>query len=88
MPTREDWAVAYHRQGRSDWTIRFRDTSAEAAALLTSHVGFPRFLNPFLLSPQMREEYDGRHAQLESIRAQREGSAEKGGVGGSRGAAG
>ncbi len=98
MPTREEWAVAYHRQGRSDWSMfaelqgrddvpachslhflqmateklakayRFRDTSADTAALLTSHVGFPRFLNAFLLSPQMREEYDGRHAQLESIR--------------------
>lgn len=98
MPSREEWAVAYHRQGRSDWTLfvelqgradmpachalhflqmateklakayRFRDSSADADALLTSHVGFPRFLNAFLLSPQIRAEYEGRHAQLESIR--------------------
>ena len=98
MPTREEWAVAYHRQGRSDWQMfaelqgrhdvpachslhflqmateklakayRFRDTSADTTTLLTSHVGFPRFLNSFLLAPQMREEYEGRHAQLESIR--------------------
>lgn len=98
MPTREEWATAYHRQGRSDWQMftelqprgdvpachalhflqmateklakayRFRDTSTDAETLLTSHVGFPRFLNSFLLSPQMRDEYEGRHAQLKSIR--------------------
>ncbi len=47
---------------------RFRDTTTDLETLLTSHVGFPRFLNTFLLSPQMREEYAGRHQQLESIR--------------------
>jgi len=31
-------------------------TPRSTAALLTSHVGFPRFLNAFLLSPEMREE--------------------------------
>ena len=98
MSSREDWAVAYHRQGRSDWNLylelqgrddvppchslhflqmateklakayRFRDTSTDIAALLTSHVGFPRFLNAFLMSPQLREEYEGRHSQLERLR--------------------
>ena len=47
---------------------RFRDTSTAVEALLTSHVGFQRFLNSFLLSPQMREEYQGRHAHLDRIR--------------------
>jgi hypothetical protein len=52
---------------------RFRDTSTEVDTLLTSHVGFSRFLNAYLLSPQMRERYRGRHAQMESIRKEARG---------------
>lgn len=98
MPTREEWAAAYHRQASSDWKLfvellargdvpachalhflqmateklakayRFRDTATSEDALLTKHVGFQKFLNSFLLSPQMRDEFAGRHAQLAAIR--------------------
>lgn len=98
MATRAEWAVAYHRQGGSDWVMferlldigdvppchalhflqmateklakayRFRDTKTDEASLLTSHVGLQKFLNAFLLSPQMRAEFRGRDAQRESIR--------------------
>lgn len=98
MATRQEWAIAYHRQARAEWSLfrelqlrsdvaachalhylqmateklakayRFRDTTTDVDTLLTSHVGFQRFLNSWLLSPQMREEYEGRHAHLERIR--------------------
>ncbi len=38
---------------------RFRDTSADVAALLTSHVGFPRFLNAQLAPAVDRESVPG-----------------------------
>jgi hypothetical protein len=47
---------------------RFRDTKTDEKSLLTNHVGFQKFLNSFLLSPQMRAAYKGRDAQRESIR--------------------
>jgi hypothetical protein len=47
---------------------RFRDTRTDVRALVTSHVGFHQFLNAFLLSPAMRREFSGRHAQLEGLR--------------------
>ena len=47
---------------------RFHDTSTNIQTLLTSHVGFVRFLNTFLLSPKMRQEYRGRSAQLTNVR--------------------
>jgi hypothetical protein len=98
VPSREEWAVAYHRQASSDWALftellaradvpachalhflqmateklakayRFRDTTTGEEALRTKHVGFQQFLNTFLLSPSMRAEFRGRHAQLASIR--------------------
>jgi hypothetical protein len=98
MPTREQWAAAYHRQALSDWKMftellgrgdvpgchalhflqmateklakayRFRDTATKMETLLTKHVGFSKFLNTFLLSPQMLQEYAGRYAQLTALR--------------------
>jgi hypothetical protein len=98
VPTREEWAAAYHRQASSDWMLfmellaradvpachalhflqmateklakayRFRDTATDEGSLLTKHVGFQKFLNSFLLSPQMRDEFAGHHAQLAAIR--------------------
>ncbi len=47
---------------------RFRDTTTDEESLLTKHVGFQKFLNSFLLSPQMKAEFRGRDAQLASIR--------------------
>lgn len=98
MPTREEWATAYHRQATSDWRLftelvgrsdvpachalhflqmateklakayRFRDSKTAEQGLLTKHVGFQKFLNSFLVSPQMRDEFAGNHAQLVAIR--------------------
>lgn len=47
---------------------RFRETATDEAALLTSHVGFRKFLNGFLLSDRARAEFRGRDAHRESIR--------------------
>jgi hypothetical protein len=46
---------------------RFRDTSTPPSSLLTQHVGFAKFINSFLLSPRMRERFDGKHEQLRVI---------------------
>jgi hypothetical protein len=43
---------------------RFRDTGTLPSSLLTQHVGFAKFLNSFLLSPQIRERFDGKLEQL------------------------
>lgn len=46
---------------------RFRDTDTSPASLLTQHVGFAKFINSFLLSPQVRERFEGKLAQLRAI---------------------
>jgi hypothetical protein len=48
---------------------RFRDSTAEAASLLTSHVGFGRFFNTFLRSPSVLEQYEGRLGRLRSVQS-------------------
>lgn len=48
---------------RESWII-----IAPLGLLLTSHTGFPEFLNAYLLSPTMRQAYKGRIEQLQSIR--------------------
>jgi hypothetical protein len=46
---------------------RCRDTSASLDELLYAHVGFERFINAFLLSPTIKQEYAGRGSQLREI---------------------
>jgi hypothetical protein len=46
---------------------RCRDTNANVDDVLSSHVGFEKFVNSFLLSPTMKEEYAGRRAQLREL---------------------
>lgn len=46
---------------------RFRDTGTLPSSLLTQHVGFAKFINSFLLSPQVRELFEGKLEQLRVI---------------------
>ena len=46
---------------------RSRDTGANLGEVLGAHVGFERFINAFLLCPTIKEEYEGRGAQLRQI---------------------
>jgi hypothetical protein len=47
---------------------RFRNTTASAETLLTSHVGFDAFMRAFLQSQQVHRMYNSRTAQLAAIR--------------------
>ncbi len=46
---------------------RFRDTETTSSSLLTQHVGFAKFINSLLLSPRVRERFDGKLEQLRAI---------------------
>ena len=46
---------------------RFRDPAVNEATLTTSHLGFSRYLNAFLRSDLLRDQYSGRTAQLERL---------------------
>jgi hypothetical protein len=47
---------------------QFRDLTSSQSKLTTSHVAFSRFIEGFLSSPQIRNEYQGRDAQLKRFK--------------------
>ena len=53
----EKLAKAYH----------FRDTDTLPSSLLTQHIGLAKFINSFLLSPRIREQFTGKLDQLRAI---------------------
>lgn len=47
---------------------RLRDLAADVDELAKKHTGFVKFINAFLLSPQILTEYEKKHAALQAIR--------------------
>jgi hypothetical protein len=47
---------------------QFRDQTTSETRLTTSHVAFSKFMDSFISSPKMRQEYKGRDAQLIRVR--------------------
>jgi hypothetical protein len=46
---------------------RLRDTNTDLETLLTSHVGFPAFLNVYMRSPKILDEYAGKFAKWKAV---------------------